>query len=75
MDTGGIGAIFLSVLSPAEEGIRFRQDSATVQHLLMEEQIVLDQILILRLAIFWNALLVYKMNQNALKIEIIKKEI
>ncbi len=39
MDTGEIGATFLSVLSPAEEGVRLKLGSATVPHLLMEEQI------------------------------------
>jgi hypothetical protein len=56
MDAGVIGAIFLSAVSPAEEGTNLKPDSATVRHLLMEEQIAQEKILFLWLAIYWNAL-------------------
>ncbi len=58
MDTGGIGAVFPSVVSPVEEEINLKPDSVTVQHLLMEELIALGKILTLRLAILRIALLV-----------------
>ena len=47
MDTGGIGAVFPSVVSPVEEVINLKPDSVTVQHLLMEELIALEKTLIL----------------------------
>jgi hypothetical protein len=47
METGAIGAIFLTVVSPAEEEIKLKPDSVTVQHLLMEELIALEKTLIL----------------------------
>ena len=58
MDNGEIGVTSLSVVSPAEKGIKLEPDSATIQHLLMEELIAPDQILIQLLAILRNAQLV-----------------
>jgi hypothetical protein len=60
METGAVGAIFLTVLSPAEEEIKLKPDSVTVQHLLMEAQTVQDQILTLLLATIRNALVLVK---------------
>ena len=56
MEAGGIGAIFLTVVSPVEEEIKLKPDSVTVPHLLMEEQTAQDQILTLLLATIRNAL-------------------
>jgi hypothetical protein len=47
MDTGGIGAVFPSVVSPVEEVINLKPDSVTVRHHLMEELIALEKTLIL----------------------------
>jgi CII-binding regulator of phage lambda lysogenization HflD len=56
METGAIGAIFLTVVSPVEEEIKLKPDSVTVRHHLMEEQTAQDQILTLLLATIRNAL-------------------
>jgi len=68
METGAVGAIFLTVVSPAEEEINLKPDSATVRHLLMEELIALGKILTLRLAILRIALLVIEYIINSFKI-------
>jgi hypothetical protein len=71
MDIGGIGALFLSVVSPAEEGINLKSDSVTVQHPLVEEQIAQEKIPTAVLATFRNALLVKKCYYNTLGNQII----
>ena len=68
METGAIGAIFLTVVSPAEEEIKLKPESVTVRHLLMEELIALGKILTLRLAILRIALLVIEYIINSFKI-------
>jgi hypothetical protein len=60
METGAVGAIFLTVVSPAEEEIKLKLDSVTVRHHLMEELIAMEMTLILQLAIIRIAQLVYK---------------
>ncbi len=67
MDIGGIGALFLSVVSPVEEGINLKPDSVTVRHLLVEEQIAQEKIPTAVPATFRNALMVKRKN-NSLKI-------
>ncbi len=58
MDDGAIGVNSLRVVLLVEEGIKLRQDSATTQHLPMEELIVSDQTLTQFPAIIRIALLV-----------------
>jgi hypothetical protein len=60
METGAVGAILLTVVSPAEEEIKLKLDSVTVRHHLMEELIAMEMTLILQLAIIRIAQLVYK---------------
>jgi hypothetical protein len=67
MANGGIGVPSLIVVSPAEEGINHKPDSATNLHLPMEEQSVLEKILTLHLAILRNAQLVKLFCNKALK--------
>jgi hypothetical protein len=56
METGAIGAISRTVVSPAEEEIKLKPESVTVRHLLMEVQTAQDQILTPLHATIRNAL-------------------
>ncbi len=62
MDNGAVGVNYLSVASPAEKGIKLRQDFATTHHLLTEELTALDQILTQPLAMIRIALLVKQLH-------------
>jgi hypothetical protein len=60
METGAVGAISRTVVSPAEEEIKLKPESVTVRHLLMEAQTAQDQILTPFLATIRNALVLVK---------------
>ena len=60
METGAVGAISRTVVSPAEEEIKLKPDSVTDRLLLMEAQTAQDQILTLLLATIRNALVLVK---------------
>ncbi len=54
MDNGGTGVPSLNAASLVAEEIKLKPDYATTHHLPMAEQIALDQILILLLAMIGN---------------------
>jgi hypothetical protein len=58
MEDGAIGVNSLHAASPVEKGLKIRPDSATIHHLLTEEQIALEKILTQLLAMIRPALLV-----------------
>ncbi len=58
METGGLGVLSLLAVSPAEGGLNHEPDFATIRHLPMAEQLVLDKAQKQQLAMNSIALLV-----------------